>query len=332
MDLVSSILAISIAIVIYIYIIELFTILFRITGLTKEKAKFQVISLVTCAGFTTSEAEIITLNKRRRHLAIICMITGTIFNVLIISIIINLISNISKSGISVDQIKWISIILVSAIALIILFKIPVIAHALEKITEKFLRKVVYHSKNDNVLTILDSYDSDAIIEIYLNNVPEVINNKTLAESDLKNKYDINLLMLKRGNRTITISRNTVIQKNDKIIVFGNKQTIKDLFTYKTDTTYEEDIISEKKENILTLIDNYGSDAMAEIEVNVIPEILNNKTLFESPIKTKYNLNILMIKRNELPLKVTKDSKVELHDEIVIFGDYSNIKKIFLQNN
>lgn len=332
MDLVSSILAISIAIVIYIYIIELFTILFRITGLTKEKAKFQVISLVTCAGFTTSEAEIITLNKRRRHLAIICMITGTIFNVLIISIIINLISNISKSGISVDQIKWISIILVSAIALIILFKIPVIAHALEKITEKFLRKVVYHSKNDNVLTILDSYDSDAIIEIYLNNVPEVINNKTLAESDLKNKYDINLLMLKRGNRTITISRNTVIQKNDKIIVFGNKQTIKDLFTYKTDTTYEEDIISEKKENILTLIDNYGSDAMAEIEVNVIPEILNNKTLFESPIKTKYNLNILMIKRNELPLKVTKDSKIELHDEIVIFGDYSNIKKIFLQNN
>lgn len=332
MDLISSILAISIAIVIYIYIIELFTILFRITGLTKEKAKFQVISLVTCAGFTTSEAEIITLNKRRRHLAIICMITGTIFNVLIISIIINLISNISKSGISIDQIKWISIILGSAVVLIILFKLPFIARFLEKTTEKLLRKVVYRSKNDNVLTILDSYDSDAIIEIYLNNVPEILSNKTLAESDFKNKYDINLLMLKRGNRTITINRNTVIQKNDKIIVFGNKQTIKDLFTYKTDISYEEEIISEKKENVLTLIDNYGSDAMAEVEVNVIPEILNNKTLFESPIKTKYNLNILMIKRNELPLKVTKDSKIELHDEIIIFGDYSNIKKIFLQNN
>ena len=63
MDLVTSILAISIAIVLYIYTIEVFTILFRITGLTKEKAKFQVISLITCSGYTTSEAEIVTTNN-----------------------------------------------------------------------------------------------------------------------------------------------------------------------------------------------------------------------------------------------------------------------------
>ena len=91
MNLTASILAISVAIVLYIYTIEIFTILFRITGLTKEKARFQVISLITCSGFTTSEAEIIATNRRRRRLAIICMITGIIFNVMIISFIINLI-------------------------------------------------------------------------------------------------------------------------------------------------------------------------------------------------------------------------------------------------
>ena len=61
MNLTASILAIAIAIVLYIYTIELFTILFRITGLTKEKARFQVISLITCSGFT------ITSTNSREH-------------------------------------------------------------------------------------------------------------------------------------------------------------------------------------------------------------------------------------------------------------------------
>ena len=97
MDLVTSILAISIAIVLYIYTIEVFTILFRITGLTKEKAKFQVISLITCSGYTTSEAEIVTTNKTRRRLATICMITGIVFNVIIISFIINFIGSVATT-------------------------------------------------------------------------------------------------------------------------------------------------------------------------------------------------------------------------------------------
>jgi hypothetical protein len=46
MNLITSILAISIAMVLYIALIEIFAVLFRITGLTKEKAKFQVISMI----------------------------------------------------------------------------------------------------------------------------------------------------------------------------------------------------------------------------------------------------------------------------------------------
>ena len=117
----------SIAIVIYFTLINIFVALFRITGLTKEKARFQVISMITCVGFTTGEAEVITLNKRRRRLAIICMITGNLFNVLIISLIINLISNITRENIAIENLYWVFIIVGVLLLLLIISKIPPIA-------------------------------------------------------------------------------------------------------------------------------------------------------------------------------------------------------------
>ena len=63
-------------IMVYLFLIRIFTVLFRITGLTNEKAKFQAISLLTSCGFTTSESEIIANDKARRKIAIIAMITG----------------------------------------------------------------------------------------------------------------------------------------------------------------------------------------------------------------------------------------------------------------
>ena len=331
MNLTASILAISIAIVLYIYTIELFTILFRITGLTKEKARFQVISLITCSGFTTSEAEIIATNRRRRRLAIICMITGIIFNVMIISFIINLISSFSSNVMTEDLVLHTTIILGVAVALIVISKIPPFAKLLEKMTEGFARRLIYRNKYDNTLTMLDLYGRDAIVEVYINNVPEALKDKTLEESELKSRYRINLLMLKRKNRTIEITKNTVIQKNDEIVVFGSRQAIKDLFTYKTNEVVEEEII-QPKENIITLIDNYGRDAMAQIEIHNLPEILKDKKLFESEIKTVYNLNVIMLRRNDSSIKVTKDTIIKDNDEIVIYGNYSNIKKIFINQN
>ena len=37
----------------------------------------------------------------------------------------------------------------------------------------------------------------------------------------------------------------------------------------------------------------------------------------------------MLKRNEMPVKVTKDTVIKENDNIVIFGNYESIKKIFL---
>ena len=72
--------------------------------------------------------------------------------------------------------------------------------------------------------------------------------------------------------------------------------------------------------------------MAQIEIHNLPEILKDKKLFESEIKTVYNLNVIMLRRNDSSIKVTKDTIIKDNDEIVIYGNYSNIKKIFINQN
>lgn len=56
-------------ILVYVIFIEIFTIIFRLTGLTNDKARFQVISLFTNSGFTTQEAELIVSSRVRRRIA-----------------------------------------------------------------------------------------------------------------------------------------------------------------------------------------------------------------------------------------------------------------------
>ena len=52
----------------YWVISELFTLLFRFTGLPDEKARFQVISLLTGCGFTTRESELLRCLIGRQNL------------------------------------------------------------------------------------------------------------------------------------------------------------------------------------------------------------------------------------------------------------------------
>ena len=77
-------------ILIYILISDIITVLFRLTGLTEEKARFQVVSLLTNSGFTTNESEIIVSSKVRRKIAKATMLFGYAFTVTIVSTIVNI--------------------------------------------------------------------------------------------------------------------------------------------------------------------------------------------------------------------------------------------------
>ncbi|MEG0310237.1 MAG: hypothetical protein RR604_04930, partial [Eubacterium sp.] len=69
MTLNSAVFTLLVFIALYLSIIEIFSVLFIITGMPEARARFQVISMLTNSGFTTKESEAIVTVKKRRILA-----------------------------------------------------------------------------------------------------------------------------------------------------------------------------------------------------------------------------------------------------------------------
>lgn len=310
---------------VYAIFVELFTILFRITGLTKVKAKFQAISLLTNCGYTTNESEIVMNHKLRRKLAMISMITGYIYSVIIVSLFINLLNNISSAYIE-NNYKFFIISIAVFIVLFIVIKLPFIRKINEKIIEKLAKILLKTNEKDNVITLLDIYGKDAIVEVLINSIPESMKDKQLFEINFRETYKMNVLLLKRKGKVLEITRNTMFQNGDIIFVFGTYQNIIDLFGK---SGQEKNLDAKiQNQNIVELIDNYGRDAMMEIKINQVPKQLENISLLKSGLRENEMINILMIKRNKATIMVTKDTEIKKNDIIIAFGPYENIRKIF----
>ena len=312
----------------YLILIQIFTVLLRITGLTNEKAKFQAISLLTSCGFTTSESEIIANDKARRKIAIVAMITGYAFSVIIVSLVFNLLVNLNQTQTS-STLKVIIIAASVFIGLILIFQLPIIKKGSERIIARIALRIIQRKQYDNTITILDSYGKEAICEIMINNMPEILDDKKLADARLRDTYKLNVLMIKRRNKVVEITKDTIIQFHDVVVVFGPYQNIKDLFSINVNSIELVDPEVAKKQNNIDIIDNYGTDAMAEVTINTIPELLLDKPLFESGLKTEHNINVLMIQRNSRPIIVNKDTVIEERDVLVVFGPYTEIKDLFI---
>src|SRR3954463_4341383 len=79
--------------IIIMTVIEMFVILFRLTGLKVEISRFQVISMMTGTGFTTGESELILSHPIRRKLALFLILFGAFSFAVIISSISQYLSN-----------------------------------------------------------------------------------------------------------------------------------------------------------------------------------------------------------------------------------------------
>lgn len=115
--------------IIILVVIEIFVILFRLTGLKVEVSRFQVISMMTGTGFTTDESELILGHPIRRKLATFLILFGA-FSLAVI------ISSISQFLAEDIRMKEILTIAGTVIFIFCLLKLS----AFQKILTKFLDK------------------------------------------------------------------------------------------------------------------------------------------------------------------------------------------------
>ncbi len=199
--------------------------MFRLTGMSEDKARFQVISLLTNSGFTTSESELILKSKKRRSLAKIIMIFGYTFTATIVSGIISMIVayNLKDNSFSLVEVFVL-------IALLITFyfvrKFFLVKFIFNKLSEKIYRYFIA-KENINSVMVIENFGTNVIAQVFLNEVPLELSNKTLAEMDIKNKYNLLILTITLSdNKPSEVTAKTIFQKDTTVTVMGKKKDIK----------------------------------------------------------------------------------------------------------
>ena len=325
---------------IYLIMIEFFSVAFKLTGLATNKIRFQVASLFTGAGFTTQESEIITNDNRRRRIAVICMYTGHIFSVVIMGLIINVLISIGES-LNADRpartfTEWYFIVFYISSAvfvLVLLIKIPPINKKFQKLLEKIAINTSKARRESNIITVLDYYGRSAVVEIVLNKVPEFAKDKSLGSMALTKKYALILLSLRRGNRRVSISKDTMISKGDVIVAYGHINDIRDCFINSLEQNKKaNNTVVIDNTNEIQLLNNYGANTLMEVTVHEVPKELEGIKMKDSHLTDRYSIQIIIIKRNNEYLFVNKDMTIEKDDIVTLFGPYVNIRHLFNNEN
>lgn len=218
-------------IIVYRLIDNIFTILFRMTGMTKEKAKFQVISLITNSGYTTTESELIMEKPLRRKLARFIMLFGYIFSLTFIAVFVNVILNLPQA---IQQDFWNIVIMLFVIVIIwaLISRTPKIQQAFNNGIEKLGRKILY-GKTTNIITVLGEYQSDIVAAINVGAVPEALKGKSVEAIKSNEDTPIKIILIKREGKLIRESdENAQIKEKDELVVLGKFSTIKAVFTDK----------------------------------------------------------------------------------------------------
>lgn len=221
----SAVIVFNLLIFIYQIIIEIFSAIFRIEGIQIDKAKFQVISILTGTGFTTSESELMVSTKRRRKITQIMILFSYIFNISIVSTIVNIFISSNNTSF-IEIVICIFLTFINMLLLICLNKSTKIRKIFDDIVINIDKRKKH--KKSNPISIYDYYGDKVIAEINITNLNNKIIN--LDVEDLQEKYDIKLLIIKRDRNILSdFNKNTKLKDNDILLVFGNIKLIKKIF-------------------------------------------------------------------------------------------------------
>ena len=320
---------------IYMFMIEIFSVAFKLTGLATNKLKFQVASLFTSAGFTTAESELITNDDRRRRIAVTCMYTGHIFSVVIMGLVINVFisiwATVNTNPEQVSFTEWYFIVFYVSLGLFLLvsfIKIPPINKRFQRLLENVAINASKRRRNTNIVTAIDYYGRSAVVEIILNRIPDFMNEVTLFEMELTKKYSFIILSIKRGSRRVIVSKDTMLVKGDVLVAYGLINDIRAAFVDSLGDEKKNDTIVVDRSNEIQLVNNYGENSLTDVYVEEVPKEIENIKIKDTGLNDRYKITVAVIKRNDEYIFVNKDTIIQKGDTVTLFGPYNNIKLLF----
>lgn len=234
MKIIADIIVVFTLFIIYFIIYKLFVTLFVITGLSREKARLQVVGLLTLSGYTTKESELVVGDRLRRKLAIICQWCGIIMTTLITALIICIVSSLDFSVADNHYLRNILITFFSSLGTLIALILLTRVKALKGFFYGVLEKILYGNKikNGNAIVFGEEKYKKVFATVYINRVPEIMKDKTLSEINF-DAVSIMVLNVNFNNVDGTADVDDVVLKRGyKLEVYGDPESIKKVFALK----------------------------------------------------------------------------------------------------
>ena len=95
--------------------------------------------------------------------------------------------------------------------------------------EKMGRKWMFRG-SVNIVSVVDQYAKGVVAGVSIAAVPDSIQGKSLGESGLMENFGVRIILIQRGGEVMEyITRDTKIEKGDKLVVFGKLEKIRSLF-------------------------------------------------------------------------------------------------------
>lgn len=211
---------------IFVILVDIYCIILQMTGLSKDKAFFQVISILTGTGFSTRESELITQHPTRRKVSIYIMITGYIGLGTMIGSVGLLASMLSKRTLS--TLNWVGFIVISAITLFLFFDRKVVTLVTQFIEVFALKHSKLKFKKDNAVALLDLAHGYGIMRVLLNSKSTLIGH-LVSDIELKSKQ-IQVLKVDKGAHVISfVDASYVFEAGDCLTLYGRIESIREFF-------------------------------------------------------------------------------------------------------
>lgn len=208
------------AILISFLFVRAASIALMMTGLDKNKARFQALSAFTGTGFTTKEAESVVNHPQRRKIMRWLMIMG---NAGVVTVIVTATSSMSTSQGYLLPLN----ILILIVGILLIYKLAKYRGFTRKwehfIEKKLIKSPAFEeSATEDLLHFLEGYG--LVKKIVLEESP--LHGKSLVESKL-NEKGILVLGIERDKKWIPTPKATeIIKSDDNLVIYGPLEVLK----------------------------------------------------------------------------------------------------------
>lgn len=214
---------VAIYFVFILLVLEISAELLVISGLDREIARFQAVSMLTATGYTTMEAELILRHPLRRKIAMFLIL----FGVFSLAVLISGFSGILAQSFRIPQLS----IVTGFFALLLVFV------KIGRVQRRLTRRFHQHLTRDFQLhelpieEVLYTCEDDLLTRIDIG--PDSRWKGKRGDELVSKDEDLLLLFIERGEKKQRCgTKSLTVQEGDRLYIYGNKTTIEQKFAHE----------------------------------------------------------------------------------------------------